>query len=187
MAEQWLSIVEYARSFAISDMTVRRRIKTGKLKAVLKDGKYYIPTADFSAAKSTNKREEEPLIHYPAKQSPQRPSTIVQRPAAISASGQFKTGHIPQTEIPESIKHPLVTFETSLVNSQSLLAFCEQALNRFEDQESHLERKHLAIIASHESRIKLLESEVVRYKQQVEDLQLLVKVFEHKSESANGT
>lgn len=43
MAEQWLSIVEYARTYSVSDMTVRRRIKTGKLHAVLKEGKYYIP------------------------------------------------------------------------------------------------------------------------------------------------
>lgn len=40
--QQWLSIVEYARTFSISDMTIRRRIKTGKLPAVLKNGKYYI-------------------------------------------------------------------------------------------------------------------------------------------------
>jgi hypothetical protein len=43
MAEQWFSIVEYARRFNLSDMTVRRRIKTGKLHAVLKEGKYFIP------------------------------------------------------------------------------------------------------------------------------------------------
>ena len=36
MAEQWMSIVEYARTFSISDMTVRRRIKNGKLNAVLR-------------------------------------------------------------------------------------------------------------------------------------------------------
>jgi hypothetical protein len=45
MAEQWLSIVEYARTYQVSDMTVRRRIKTGRLHAVLKDGKYFIPVA----------------------------------------------------------------------------------------------------------------------------------------------
>jgi hypothetical protein len=45
MAEQWLSIVEYARTFAVSDMTVRRRIKTGRLHAVLQEGKYFIPVA----------------------------------------------------------------------------------------------------------------------------------------------
>jgi hypothetical protein len=43
MAEQWLSIVEYARTFNISDMTIRRRIRTGRIQAYLRDGKYYIP------------------------------------------------------------------------------------------------------------------------------------------------
>ena len=43
MSQRWLSIVEYARTYSISDMTVRRRIKNGKLNAQLKDGKYYIP------------------------------------------------------------------------------------------------------------------------------------------------
>lgn len=43
MVEQWLSIIEYARQNNISDMTVRRRIKNGRLNAVLRDGKYYIP------------------------------------------------------------------------------------------------------------------------------------------------
>ena len=43
MAEQWLSIVEYARATGISDMTIRRRIRTGRIKADLKEGKYFIP------------------------------------------------------------------------------------------------------------------------------------------------
>ena len=43
MTDRWMTIVEYARFYNISDMTVRRRIKTGKLQAILKDGKYYIP------------------------------------------------------------------------------------------------------------------------------------------------
>jgi hypothetical protein len=46
MNEQWMSIVEYARSFNISDMTVRRRIRTGRIQAVLREGKYYIPVAN---------------------------------------------------------------------------------------------------------------------------------------------
>ena len=43
MSQAWLSIVEYARAFSISDMTVRRRIKTGKLRSEMRDGKYYVP------------------------------------------------------------------------------------------------------------------------------------------------
>src|SRR4051794_298142 len=49
MAEQLLSIVEYARAFQLSDMTVRRRIKTGRLQAFLQDGKYYIPVPSGEA------------------------------------------------------------------------------------------------------------------------------------------
>ena len=42
--KNWLSIVDYARSHNVSDMTVRRWIKSGKLNATLRDGKYYIST-----------------------------------------------------------------------------------------------------------------------------------------------
>ena len=42
MAEQWLSIVEYARASGISDMTIRRRIRTGRISAELREGKYFI-------------------------------------------------------------------------------------------------------------------------------------------------
>jgi hypothetical protein len=43
MNEQWLTIVEYARACNVSDMTVRRRIRNGKLNAILREGKYLIP------------------------------------------------------------------------------------------------------------------------------------------------
>lgn len=42
MTEQWLSIVEYAKKHDISDMTVRRRIRAGKVDAELREGKYFI-------------------------------------------------------------------------------------------------------------------------------------------------
>jgi len=59
MAEQWLSIVEYARTYSVSDMTVRRRIKTGKLHAVLKEGKYYIPVpVDGAGSARTSSRDQ---------------------------------------------------------------------------------------------------------------------------------
>jgi hypothetical protein len=45
MNEQWLTIVEYARACNVSDMTVRRRIRNGKLNAILREGKYLIPLA----------------------------------------------------------------------------------------------------------------------------------------------
>lgn len=179
MAEQWLSIIEYARAYSISDMTVRRRIKTGKLKAVLKDGKYYIPH------RNSEKAPSEPLAHFPSKPKPSQDQMIqMQRPAASRFDEEATSSLLPKNDIPESIRHPLVTFETSLVNTQSLLSFCEQVIGKFEDQETHIEKKHQAVVASLESKIHFLQSEVNRYKQQVEDLQLLVKVFENQSNSS---
>ena len=61
MAEQWLSIVEYARTYRVSDMTVRRRIKTGKLHAILKEGKYFIPvhgSERVTTERPTNRESE---------------------------------------------------------------------------------------------------------------------------------
>ena len=58
MAEQWLSIVEYARTFNVSDMTVRRRIRTGRIKAELKEGKYFIPVSRNEIANSISEVEE---------------------------------------------------------------------------------------------------------------------------------
>jgi polyhydroxyalkanoate synthesis regulator phasin len=55
MAEQWLSIVEYARATGISDMTIRRRIRTGRIRADLRDGKYYIPVEHQQVSSITHR------------------------------------------------------------------------------------------------------------------------------------
>ena len=60
MGQRWLSIVEYARTYSVSDMTVRRRIKNGKLQAQLKDGKYYIPV-DYEKVAETSSFSQDVL------------------------------------------------------------------------------------------------------------------------------
>ena len=60
MGQRWLSIVEYARTYAVSDMTVRRRIKNGKLQAQLKDGKYYIPV-DYERSQKPQVFSQDPI------------------------------------------------------------------------------------------------------------------------------
>jgi hypothetical protein len=72
MAEQWLSIVEYARTYQVSDMTVRRRIKTGKLHAVLKEGKYFIPVQAGEAARAGAMEADEDNEVRPAPQRENR-------------------------------------------------------------------------------------------------------------------
>lgn len=83
MAEQWLSIVEYARTFGISDMTIRRRIRTGRIQAVLRDGKYYIPTEADPMTGELRKQaqtHQQPVVHkHPVKSHPHAERTIPSR------------------------------------------------------------------------------------------------------------
>lgn len=78
MAEQWFSIVEYARTYSVSDMTVRRRIKTGKLHAVLKEGKYYIPVPVETgvSAKLTVREQAQSQARQTSKETSPRRSEI---------------------------------------------------------------------------------------------------------------
>jgi len=119
--QQWLSIVEYARTFSISDMTIRRRIKTGKLPAVLKNGKYYIsvsidengiPYRETKPATANNgPMEVMPRPHQPRYpevrniQSFQKPIPQVPNTTNIDAFSVKKNTfnhtekHIPQSQI----------------------------------------------------------------------------------------
>lgn len=77
MAEQWLSIVEYARASGISDMTIRRRIRTGRILAELREGKYFIAvdlnetSGSVVPLKNTSRSQQNSIIkNHPA---PERP------------------------------------------------------------------------------------------------------------------
>ncbi len=91
MVEQWLSIVEYARTFTTSDMTIRRRIKTGKLPAVLKNGKYFIPVSvdengtPYREVRS-NAPASGPLELTPRQMPPRYPESRIVSPQASAES-----------------------------------------------------------------------------------------------------
>src|SRR3989338_5263511 len=59
MSDSWMYIIEYARYYKVSDMTVRRRIKTGRIQAELRDGKYYIPANETGISKHVTIDEDE--------------------------------------------------------------------------------------------------------------------------------
>ncbi len=220
MAEQWLSIVEYARTFAVSDMTVRRRIKNGKLQAVLREGKYYIP---LSAGERII--EEEPLFDVPdrlrqkaAAKSPPRsavlpeipvqlqsalaapPSAPALAPTAVYASHSVLASPSPSAltdenfledfqrlrlgastkSLPKQITQHLQRSDNTLVDSQALLQFCEQSMTRISSIERHLQDSFQQRLQNLETQIKLKDGVIVQLKQQVEDLQMLVKLMEQK-------
>ncbi|HYX36805.1 MAG TPA: hypothetical protein VE954_27165 [Oligoflexus sp.] len=187
MAEQWLSIVEYARTFAVSDMTVRRRIKTGRLQAVLKEGKYYIPVgpgtaaeaAEFAAAEARQSVEPAPVMPAPAPAPV--PAPVIRDEAAMNAMQTPRPGATFRT-LPGNLSNNLQKYDNTLVDSQALLQFCEHSVTRINSIERHLQESFQLRLQSMEAQLKLKDSQLSQLKQQVEDLQMLVKLME-----MNGT
>lgn len=204
MAEQWLSIVEYARTFKVSDMTVRRRIKTGKLHAVLKDGKYYIPIP-FSegGSKRAQASEADDLSAHgnyryeatPSRQPAQEMQIIKAHPSAAKTIVapqdvmRHHTSMIPTPEreeqryvaVPASLAEPLVQGDKSLVDSRALLAYCDATLRKLNELERRTVDRFKAKLDAVEATLLLRDSEVRNLKQQVEDLQVLVGILEKKN------
>lgn len=183
MAEQWLSIVEYARTFAVSDMTVRRRIKTGKLKAVLKEGKYYIPVAAGHVPEGdVEELEVAPSFANPLQMmgqalSPPTVSRNLAEPQANVAAQSLKQG-ASSKGLPGHISQSLQKYDNTLVDSQALLQFCEHSVTRINSIEKHLQESFQLKILALEAQLKLKDQAIIELKQQVEDLQMLVKLME---------
>ena len=232
MAEQWLSIVEYARTYKISDMTVRRRIKTGRLEAVLQDGKYYIPIkpttipkvtasnpsvtprddlgdADFQVplAKGaiTSKPEIQVIKGHPTAPivypEPSLPPLVnshkvfaAQGPAIATSPASKEVMYSPspvslnqegaEKVIPSSLRQSLIQYETSLIDSKALIAFCESVLRKLHDSERKTVEKFKSKLEALEATIVAKDQEIKNLRQQLEDLQLLVKILERRK--ANG-
>lgn len=159
MSDQWLSIVEYARTYNVSDMTIRRRIKTGKLQAVLRDGKYYIPL-----------RKE--VVAAPEAVTV-RPSPVVEAPVSAVTAKPVKTFHTP-------LERSQVTSSSPAVENQmvSILGTCEKALQKISQNEQRMEEQYQAKIAQLESQLQLKDMHIANLEQQVEDLNLLIKILD---------
>lgn len=267
MAQQWLSIVEYARAYNISDMTIRRRIKTGKLSATLKDGKYFIPVDIQSLPKreedsshnsqthaSANHPTHEPVTSYgtpptshsnhrnhdnhggysrsfPAQYMQPQPSSnhsfndtpFPQHPenSAYSSSPQSHTSpphHQPHNSkmqwsavknspsqsqpieerpsppttpnkyehIPQKISRE-ISKETTLISSTKLLQFCEDFLTQTKRHSQDLVKSYDNKILYLEKSLEFKDSQIVDLQQKIEDLELLVKIFESKKKAPTQT
>lgn len=209
MTEQWLSIVEYARTFKVSDMTIRRRIKTGKLHAILQDGKYFIPVSGNGGSQRPNHGAErrspermlvtdiqrdissEPKINFH-----RTPSSVPSEPVVVK-QGQvgFKTAmqqqstdfesspRIGEMVVPGSLTRPLLSQEASLVDTRALLAYCEASLRKISDNERRTVEKFKSKLETLEAVLASRDLEIKALRQQLEDLQLLVKILERRKQS----
>lgn len=202
MAEQWLSIVEYARTYSVSDMTVRRRIKTGKLHAVLKEGKYYIPV-QVDTGRSVKDMQSTPAPQQPKRDAaPRRPeisvikghpssqSTFVStahssdmpmQSATVSVNPAMPVATLPaDTPIPQSLRSSLESTPVALVESRALLAFCDGSLRSAANVERKIEEAYRQRLEALSQQVKSKDLEINGLKQQIEDLQLLIQILEKK-------
>ncbi len=216
MSDQWMSIVEYARTFKVSDMTVRRRIKTGRLHAVLKEGKYYIP---LSPEKTALRQEsahavnsygdmvgvahDKPATDYGSEMHVIKGHPHAQRTYAaglppesgrvnpmaipfradvphVRPAARIETSHESDSAIPATLSRSLSTYENCLVDTRALLAFCEATLRKVSDSERRVVEKFKFKLEALEAILINRDQEIKSLRQQVEDLQLLVKILEKK-------
>ena len=170
MQDGWISINDYARKFNVSDITVRRRIRQGKIPAELKNGKYYI-RADGQDTRPAAEQHDTPP---PGVVSTTRPSfSLPPPPASVS-----HTATAPPTVVATEI--PVQTAPSPTQQSKELLEFCDRYLDELKTREQHLAKRHESEIALLEAKLAKKDSEITALKQQIEDLQLLVKILENK-------
>ena len=237
MSDQWLSIVEYARTFAVSDMTIRRRIKTGKIEAVLRDGKYYIQVGRDESGRPLrlDVRNDQPVTEHqtdfdtafdPVAQAltaqtlsgaslprplpsqnagradaPERGIAPIMKqrsnPSSLATSmydlasntppnypntnQAIVSGNYESGLIPGHIRLGIGESATSLVDSKALLDFCESVLRRFSRLEARLEEGFKSKVALLENQMNQKDQESNKLRQQIEDLQLLIKILEKGS------
>jgi hypothetical protein len=214
MSEQWLSIVEYARAFSVSDMTIRRRIKTGKLQAMLRDGKYYIPVVqdqngnlvrqkgggevqrvrpdsiEAIAAEDSHdepKFERQPIEAPVVKSHPSAQRTMLRESPVAAAPTQYAAPTITQntlktdtSAIPRQLRTALENQSHGSVETRHLLEFCEMALRKASQGEARKEDEMRLKQNNLELQLKNKDLEISRLRQQIEDLQLLIKILERR-------
>ncbi len=171
MEENWMSINDYSRSFSISDMTVRRRIRTGKLQAILRDGKYFINVPDG---------------HVPFSETDGATnSSLASSPAPAMKPRQQGASHATQApvdfrHVPPQLAAAMGSRDTVNVASGELLAFCESALRRFADFERRIVAENQSKLQLFQQDVNLKNIELKQLRQQVEDLQVLVNLMESR-------
>ena len=198
MAEHWLSISEYARRYSLSDMTVRRRIKNGRIHAVLKDGKYFIPSNETRHV--SHSAQEEDSYERPRHQNQKtHPSQLEQshlyrsqpqmnngvhqvqnsQIQLIKGQANHQQNYVPPTPSTDhQQKRPITEHIERQISG--LEQKIDQLVQLFGQVESICAAKFEAKTKSLESDLKFKEREVKELLQQNEDLKLLLKFVERK-------
>jgi hypothetical protein len=191
MSDQWLSIVEYARTYNVSDMTVRRRIRNGKLHAVLREGKYFIPIDEQATTTETS-----PAImkgHPSARSTIRPPETVISveqkttaKPGLRATQNYRSPSSTPQVRphqyhgIPSEIIEPISSEPVVSLATQNLLGFCETMIQRLDKSERNVRNEYDAKLKELRAINEAKNLEISHLNQQVEDLQLLVSIIDRE-------
>ena len=196
MAQQWMSIIEYARQFSVSDMTVRRRIKNGKLYATLKEGKYFIPV---DADHSPHSEGESDFLPHTSEDRHYQGTSLIKNSIRQNShlDFDFKNETAPRvrfeslesgrTSLAESFPMPSfkgkfpIEDEPITTGNQSIaevLEFANKTIALAEDKFKAKELEWSARLKAQEFEVSTRDIRINMLKQQIEDLQLLVKVIE---------
>lgn len=176
---EWHTIVEYARRHKISDMTVRRHIKSGKLHAVLRDGKYFIPS-------QTNQRKPDNFqkAFQGAARAEAATSQTMLHSSSLASMGKDKAK--PSSPSLKKMKHipeeicDLFSRSTVLnVPVQKLLDLCDELIASKNQAERRLQETYENKILHLQAQTQAKELEIKQLYQQVEDLQVLIRILEN--------
>ena len=187
MSQAWLSIVEYAREFSVSDMTVRRRIKTGKLRSEMRDGKYYIPVdvghdgqysrlGTMSSPAATKRPESRP-----ANINPLTGSTMIV-PSQNSTATKVEHAHVENRSVHATQKKaPAIKQSNSgkvSIEVQNLLNLCNNIISETKKKENMIKGRFESQINALTNELQVKNIENQQLQQQLEDLRLLIKIME---------
>jgi hypothetical protein len=200
MSDSWMSIIEYARYYKVSDMTVRRRIKTGRIQAELRDGKYYIPLDENGRTKHMSVEEAEFEIDL----SPtfEEVKHLNEEPKEFSTSMMPAISNNDLSQILENfeiamdqIRQREELLKANFESERKLFAAKLDFAQNFELAIDHIKQKEDILKSNLESErryfnerintmgmeVKNKENEIEHLKKEIEELEILVKLFEAKA------
>lgn len=126
-----------------------------------------------------------PYMPPPAAAAPQAHASVDGGWAKADAVGEnidANSGRI----IPASLRQPLTAQSSSLVDTRALLAYCEASLRKVTENERRTVEKFKSKLDAVEAQLAGRDMEVKILRQQVEDLQLLVKILQEEVRSSHN-
>ena len=177
MAAAWMSIIEYARQYNVSDMTVRRRIKTGRLNAELREGKYYIPVSDPGHKVEDN-----------------RGDYLQNHQKNYGSKHRYEPRNEPRNDPRTEPKEPKLRAVESINVAQAVEFQLERISDNFEQAVDQIKQKEEMLKMNFsgerrlfEEKMKLIElelggknKEIELLKKEIEDLEFLVRILEER-------